>query len=293
MGLTIHYKLTPSVKSTPAALKLVERMRQIALDLPFAEVADKVEYFTVDDMKAFDEYDRQLNLWVQLPQSNRPEKPTNERFDENRWGLIQAATSYWNGNTGYRIQPKETIFFHTWPGEECETANFGLSRFQKSLVFEDETASPIDYRRDEKTGRWRHFYPKKRVDLGTGWCWSSFCKTQYASNVSVEHFLKCHLLVVRMLDAIRGLGVDIEVSDEGHYWETRDVETLLRSVGEYNELVAGIGAALRAGWGDENIVSSITAHPDFETLEAKGALKLGPEFEQVARLVNLTANLNK
>ena len=58
-----------------------------------------------------------------------------------------------------------------------------------------------------------------------GWRWGSFCKTQYASNPAcggVENFLRCHLVVVRLLDFLRATGlVAVEAHDEGGYWEHR------------------------------------------------------------------------
>lgn len=40
MGLTIHYSIRSTANSTDDARALVERMRQLALDLPFDSVTD-------------------------------------------------------------------------------------------------------------------------------------------------------------------------------------------------------------------------------------------------------------
>jgi hypothetical protein len=61
--------------------------------------------------------------------------------------------------------------------------------------------------------------------LANRWSWRSFCKTQYASNPQlggVQGFLRCHLSVIRLLDAAQELGILGEVNDEGGYWERRD-----------------------------------------------------------------------
>lgn len=42
MGLTIQYSLRSSTKSADRAHRLVEQMRQLALDLPFEEVGELV-----------------------------------------------------------------------------------------------------------------------------------------------------------------------------------------------------------------------------------------------------------
>ena len=61
-----------------------------------------------------------------------------------------------------------------------------------------------------------------------------FCKTQFTSNPSVggmENFVRCHLAVIRLLDAAKAIGILEEVKDEGGYWENRDVKALVETVG--------------------------------------------------------------
>ena len=48
MGLTIHYSLHSTARSIDEARKLVEQLRQRALDLPFKRVGDIVD-FTGDE----------------------------------------------------------------------------------------------------------------------------------------------------------------------------------------------------------------------------------------------------
>lgn len=62
------------------------------------------------------------------------------------------------------------------------------------------------------------------------WYWQSFCKTQYASAASEEHFLSCHRMVVSLLDEAKRIGFEVAVHCEGSYWDTRDAEQLLAEV---------------------------------------------------------------
>jgi len=86
----------------------------------------------------------------------------------------------------------------------------------------------------------------------TGWHWSSFCKTQYASNPDfggVQNFLKCHRSVITILDHAKALGILGEVNDRGGYWTHRDMEALAQEVEEWNQMIAGRGGLFRIGSG--------------------------------------------
>jgi hypothetical protein len=62
VGLTIHYTLSSGSASADEARRQVEALRQRALDLPFAEVGDLVE-FEGDDCR-FDRHDDPLVRWL-------------------------------------------------------------------------------------------------------------------------------------------------------------------------------------------------------------------------------------
>jgi hypothetical protein len=73
----------------------------------------------------------------------------------------------------------------------------------------------------------QHGVQRVQTGLGDGWYWSSFCKTQYASNPSIgdtENFLRCHLSVIGLLGFAKELGTLDEVSDEPamNYWTLID-----------------------------------------------------------------------
>ena len=240
MGLTIHYSLRASTKSPRQALALITKLRSRALDLPFKEVGEISEVLGSDC-----DFDRR------------------GQDDPLRWLLIQATESVkdpQHEGYSYRVPPTHVIAFSTWPGEGCEQANFGLCRFPAQIEV------PIPG---------RHWQRRSIHTRLTGWHWGSFCKTQYASNPTaggVTNFLRCHLSVIRMLDHAQELGILEHVSDEGDYWEKRDLESLAREVGEWNELIAGLAGELKDLVGDQ-LVAAIARYPDFEHLEAAGRRK--------------------
>ena len=171
--------------------------------------------------------------------------------DPDRWLLVQAMQYVECDGYPYAVPPKHLIAFSTDPGDGAETANFGLAQYPGFIKGHD--------------GR------RIRTEL-KGWSWSSFCKTQYASHPNlggVENFLRCHLSVIRLLDAATELGIVEEVSDEGEFYERRDVKALAEEVGEWNVQLAGFVGELKDHFGP-NFDAPITDFPDFEHLEAKG-----------------------
>ncbi|HEX7122209.1 MAG TPA: hypothetical protein VF178_07540 [Gemmatimonadaceae bacterium] len=124
------------------------------------------------------------------------------------------------------------------PGEGCDSAMFGLMR------------------RADRDGRHAE------------WFWYSFCKTQYATAVSDEHFLTCHVSLVKLLEAAIGLGIDVSVYDEGEYWETRNEAELVRRAAHMNRVVARFAGKLSDALGPSHAVEApIFSHPRFERLE--------------------------
>lgn len=236
MGLTIHYDLRSTTQSPRKAKQLVEQLRQRAMDLPFQEVWEIVEL--VGPACDFENY--------------------NEH-DPLRWLLIQSTRPvFWKG-CHFCGTPNNLFAFSASPGEGCEPATFGLAVYPKVVVVEDD---------DE--------WPRRTRKLRTGlkdWSWSSFCKTQYASNPEsggVANYLRCHLSVIKMLDHAKRLGILENVKDEGNFWEKRDMEALAKEVGEWNVMMAGIVGQMKDMFGDDEITAEITDYPNFEHLEAEG-----------------------
>jgi hypothetical protein len=240
MGLTIHYSLRTPLTQAADVRLLVDTLREHARDLPFKEVGDLVEF-----------------------QGPKADYHQGDRGDEHRWFKIQACGWVHEGDQDFPVQPLHAVGFSTHPGEGCESANFGLCRY------------PAYVERPSPSGGVR-----RHATCLDGWRWSSFCKTQYASDPDcggVENFLRCHLCVVKLLDFARSTGlVTVEVNDEGGYWEHRSLEQLAREVGEWNEMIAAVVGVLKdqaQGQGTA-LESAIGQFPNFEHLEAKGRQRL-------------------
>ena len=114
MGLTIHYGLTSKTRSTRRAKALVEQMRQLALDLPFESVDDKVQHLGPDVcQRPFDESAPRRDLFsTVLDGCKHVDIP---------WHRKQQAS--------VTVQPLEIVSFCTVPGPGSEWASFGLARY--------------------------------------------------------------------------------------------------------------------------------------------------------------------
>ena len=328
MGLTIHYGIRSSTRSDQKAHRLVEQMRQLALDLPFEEVSEAVTL-----------QGKQCDVEAQ-----------RGKLDEALfWLLIQGGQHIrcpWNPNISRSISPIRLIAFDIFPGPGSEPANVGLSQYPKEVEWdyrpEDDrrfyercrglrsTGSGFSW---EKWERWlrrngqsrrlspydQQFAETRKVKTRlTGWRWSSFCKTQYASDPrcgGVANFLRCHISVVTLLDRIAELPtVKVEVDDEGKYGRSHysddwreayeagrkptyswhdgkyDPKALAEEVGEWNSMIAAqmgaLGDMLEASGSDLEGCSPIQGFPDFEHLEFRGSQEeyLQPFLRVMAQL---------
>jgi hypothetical protein len=311
MGLTIHYGLTSRTRSTTRAKALVEQMRQLALDLPFERVDDQIRHIGPDVcQRPLDDLRRDDRLFsAVLDGSKHVPIP---------WHRKQSGT--------ISVQPLEIVSFWTVPGPGSEWASFGLARYPAEI---EVTYSPMDDDRFTRTvtkggmtrwefdwkrwqcwlqsnghQRWDHpddekFRRQRKVKTGLGstWRYSSFCKTQYASDErcgGVPNFVRCHLCVIHLLDRIGELPtMNVEINDEGKYgrsyytddpWAKErvytwhdglyDVKALVEEVGSWNEMIAAtsgaINDAVRAGGSSVGAEASIMEFPSFERLEFKG-----------------------
>jgi len=167
-----------------------------------------------------------------------------------RWLRVQANYILIRDDCVAIVPPLEGIAFSTSPGEGCEDANFGLCWYPAAVEQDGQT-----------------------IETGLdGWHWQSFCKTQYASNPSdggIEHFLRCHLTIVRLLHRAQEMGILAKVEDEGGFWEHRDVAKLVETIGKWNRSLAGFAGQFKDQYGG-NFVAPITDYPNFEHLEADG-----------------------
>jgi hypothetical protein len=98
--------------------------------------------------------------------------------------------------------------------------------------------------------------------------WNSFCKTQYAG----KYFVFAHLGVCAVLDKMIELGFKVTVNDEGEFWEKRNVNALIKEVGEWDSMIAAVFGAIKDS--GMNVESPITNRSDFEQLEMRGREKI-------------------
>jgi len=130
--------------------------------------------------------------------------------DWRDWACIQYEIHKQKKENGRSIffteKPVKAYCLHLWPGEGCEPMNIGLVRREEAKI----------------------------------WTGGSFCKTQYA-----KEFLKCHLLVIRVLDECKRIGILKDVFDEGGYWETRDLNKLAREVNGMTAMMQKLSSALK------------------------------------------------
>jgi hypothetical protein len=100
------------------------------------------------------------------------------------------------------------------------------------------------------------------------WFWQCSCKTQYASIVSDEHFVRCHTSIVSLLDCAIRSGIEVIVHDETEFWERRDERQLIEEVHRMNQIVASLAGRLADTIGSgHSVQAAIFEHPRFEHLE--------------------------
>ena len=234
MGLTIHWTFQgPEKKSEATAV--IGKMRQRAMDLPFEAVGEIVHF--KGEQAQFD----------------------NDPPDgEYRWLKIQARETIWTagGRIGWDCPAKEIVGFQINVAPGCEWMEVFLATYPKTILVEDE-----------RTGKTKRLRTNRAA-----WTGEAFCKTQYASRPDcggVPNFLRSHLSVCRLLDHAKELGILKSVSDEGEFFENRDIPALVNTVDDWNAFVAaGVGAFDELTGGKS--VAPIKEFPNFEYLEAQG-----------------------
>ena len=281
MGLTISYGFDLGSNSIELAREKIHALHQAAINLPFEKVSEVVELV------------------------GEPCRDEQNKMDElHRFLQLVAARGIEYENSYFVVDPVQWIAFSVLPGEGCEYANFGLALFPETTQIKLRKPEPGADPNQIKPGGWEDFKIKleekrtgkideTQVEIRTiptnlpHWSWSNFCKTQYASNPEyggMNNFLKCHGLVVQMLDIAQDLGILKEVYDEGGYWDSRNTQNLCQSVGNYNALVAGVVGGLKTLLTEEGIEAKtqapITDYPNYEYLEAEGEQQIKREKER-------------
>jgi hypothetical protein len=251
MGLTVHYDWKTKT-DLPSARRLIKKFHALALKLPFDKVSEIYEQDPPDGKAAFRTYRhsfRQGSLYL-------PRK----RGDGERETVHVPAT--------------HAMFFHVYV-QGSESAPIGLA-----------THPPVVLHREDVIERDKDGAERGRL-LGRGdpiefptrrrgyYSWQSFCKTQYAGNPKLggeANFIKAHLSLIELLDQIQAAGVDVRIRDDSRYAMHRDVDRLLRSLREWDAIIARIAGSFGDALGSEagSLIAPIKERPDFEHLEAKG-----------------------
>ena len=237
MGLTLNFQLRlPGELSKAAVLGVLGQLRERATTLGFAQVSP---IFTVAPGEDF---------FASL------EKPVP--FELLFRHMVPCLTRAWEtdtrGNAEWtQLATTDVLGFVIDPGDGCDHAIFGFgAAMSHGTADRAETAQPPG-----------------------DWFWDGFCRTQYASTNGDEHFLRCHLSLVALLDSAIKLGIRVEVSDDGGYWETRSTEHLLAKLRTNNVLMAKIAAKMREALPDpDDLEAPIFDHPDYEALAEHDAI---------------------
>ena len=177
--------------------------------------------------------------------------------EEDRWLKIQATGHVMDGERHLMVAPQHVIAVSTLPGEGCEPANFGFCKYPASVP------SPAG--------------GKKLATKLKDWSWTSFCKTQYASDP------KCG--GVRTSCGVTYASSRCSTSSSKAAWSRLRSGTKATSgksvtwkcwrkqFGDWNELIAGFVSDLRSAM-EGKVTAPITGFPNFEHLEAKGLERL-------------------
>jgi len=269
MGLTIHYDVEFD-GTTKQLQKKLEKIRQSCLDLPFETVSEiKKVRITQKIIDAFEwlqalgmdrdeflirrepqKYIKQFNKILKMLNTSYEElkkvKEENTQCPEhissvhleifNLFENILNDPRNLKHNEYLEIRDKtlEALGTSTW-----QMIQFGEFHQEDNRVWrEQEPTTVVSF------GVWAgegcestDFSFEKR---GKKWVCSSFTKTQYA-----EEFVKCHLLVIRVLDLFVEQGFAAKVNDEGEYWETRDLSKLADNINEYTTMIQTMFSGLK------------------------------------------------
>jgi hypothetical protein len=251
MGLTVYYdwKTKTDVRG---ARRLIARFRALALKLPLDEVSEIHEQDPPDGKWTFARYEH--------------------AFREG--GLCLCRRRRDGGEETVSVPAQHALFFYARV-RGAESAPIGLASHppvvlhQEDLIERNRDGS--EHRRISGQGDVIEF----RTRRGGYYSWHSFCKTQYAGNPKLggeANFLKAHLSLIELLDQIQAQGIKVHIRDDSRYTKHRNVDRLLRSLREWDALVAGIVGKVGDALGRDSgtLIAPIHERPDFEHLEAKG-----------------------
>jgi hypothetical protein len=224
----------------------------MALKLPFDAVSEIYEQDPPDDKHVFRRYEhsfRRGDLYLSRKRSDGEEETV----------LVLAL---------------HAMFFHVRV-EGAGTASIGLATHPPVVLHRED----IIKRRKNGTETSRYIGQGDPIEFPTRrrgyYSWHSFCKTQYAGNPKLggeANFLRAHLSLIELLDQLRASGVNVRIRDDSRYTKHRDVNRLLRSLRDWNAIVANFAGNFSDALGEVSgtVIAPIKDRPDFEHLEAKG-----------------------
>lgn len=251
MGLTIFYEWKAKADAQSARLT-ISKLHSLAQQLPFDEVSEIYEQDPPDGQSKFLTYDesfRQGDIYL-----------SRKRGD----GEIETV----------HVPALHAMFFYVYV-QGAESASIGLASHPPVVVHREDAIE----RNDDGSECGRISGQGDPVEFPTRrrgyYSWHSFCKTQYAANPKLggeANFLKAHLSLIELLDQFRATGAKVAIRDDSRYAKHRDVDRLLRSLRDWNAIVARFAGRLGDSLGEESgtIVAPIKDRPDFEHLEADG-----------------------
>lgn len=251
MGLTVYYDW--KTRADPAtARRLISKFRAIAQKLPFDEVSEIYEQDPPDGRGVFLLY--------------------NHPFRQG--GLYLSRKRADGGQETVHVPAQHALFFNVRV-QGAETAPIGLASHPPVVLHREDVIE----RNEDGSEKGRGFGQGDPIEFATRrrgyYSWHSFCKTQYAGSPKLggeANFLKAHLSLIELLDRIRMVGVKVQVRDDSRYARHRDVDRLLRSLRDWDAIVATFVGGLSDALGGEPgaLVAPIKNRPDFEHLEARG-----------------------
>ena len=229
MGLTIHYKFAFN-NGKQELEQILKELKQEFIHLPVRQVYDIVNVTKCQQESGYGQYegDRfyQNELGFTLQHSFEPLSRKSAKLDniiENVGGTINL----------HKLTHDEYRVYKTLDYEiECADKNLQ----SKILSSGNGYILPVD------VGEGCEWFDIQigRIGNSKEWRGYGFTKTQYA-----EDFVHCHLVVIKMLDLCKEAGILKSVSDEGNYWNTRDLKVLADEINNYTLLIKSFFGALK------------------------------------------------
>ena len=198
-------------------VKKLEAVRQMCLDLPFENV---------DEVKHIVYTPSDIAFFNSLQEECFCPNNTIENLEKRDQAIIDRGLDLWTLiEISFKFESKrienniDVIHWGVWTGKGCEDTTFSFMR-------EQGTDGPFECK--------------------------SFTKTQFA-----EELVKCHLLVIKVLDLLQEQGFKAEVNDEGDFWKTRDYKVLGKNINISTSLITSVfGALKQATEGTDAVVES-------------------------------------